>query len=75
MKIGKKTTQNLRITKAHMKLSDSYKKKCVYSNVLKLAPVLEGLLLEVVCKEELKRTITYDFIYISVVLVFFWPTL
>ena len=45
------------------------------SNVLKLAHMLEGLLLEVMCKEELKRTITYDFMYISVVLVFFWTTL
>ena len=35
--------------------------------------MLEGLLLEVVCKEELKRTITHDFMYISVVLVFFGP--
>ena len=42
-----------------------------YSNVLKLAPILEGLLLEVMCKEELKRTITYDFMYISVVLEVF----
>ena len=46
-----------------------------YSNVLKLAPMLEGLLLEVMCKEELKRTITHDFMYISVGLGFFWPTL
>ena len=37
--------------------------------------MLEGLLLEVVCKEELKRTITHDFTYISVVLGFFWATL
>ena len=37
--------------------------------------MLEGLLLEVMCKEELKRTITYDFMYISVVLGFFWATL
>ena len=37
--------------------------------------MLEGLLLEVMCKEELKWTITYDFIYVSVVLGFFWPTL
>ena len=44
-----------------------------YSNVLKLAPMLEGLLLEVMCKEELKRTITHDFMYISVGLVFFGP--
>ena len=35
--------------------------------------MLEGLLLEVMCKEELKRTITYDFMYISVMLVFFGP--
>ena len=33
--------------------------------------MLDGLLLEVMCKEELKRTITYDFMYISVVLGFF----
>ena len=37
--------------------------------------MFEGLLLEVMCKEELKRTITHDFMYISVVLGFFWPTL
>ena len=37
--------------------------------------MLEGLLLEVVCKEELKRTITHDFMYISVGLGFFWATL
>ena len=35
--------------------------------------MFEGLLLEVMCKEELKRTITYDFMHISVVLVFFGP--
>ena len=37
--------------------------------------MLEGLLLEVLCKEELERTITYDFMYISMVLGFFWATL
>ena len=46
-----------------------------YQKVLKFAPMLEGLLHEVVCKEELKRTITHDFMYISVVLGFFWTTL
>ena len=46
-----------------------------YQKVLKFAPMLEGLLLEVVCKEELKRTITHDFMYISVGLGFFWATL
>ena len=35
--------------------------------------MLEGLLLEVMYKEELKRTITRDFMYISVGLVFFGP--
>ena len=44
-----------------------------YSIFLKFAPMIEGLLLEVVCKYEVKQTKIHDFMQVFQVLGFFGP--